>query len=260
MSQKHWGEVECFILSFHMAKPIFSLRKHQRSFWWKLLTRDVKVKIPQNPTKHFFYVNLYIYEFLNANQVTSVWEAMCSSQPKCGKNVNLYSFVQHLLFLEVLRQYKWFLFEIGQGKHEWGSCSKATGTSRVGVSWGTKVGWWDRPWVWAGAAFGWGHRELTQGQLYHTVGKGESDSPHLIHLSHSILQMHPQIPAGLGWSDPPSLCLVACTSTRGMKCCGHQSWCECGDTSAFLHPLCHPTLWWQISPPAATEMCWKAVA
>lgn len=182
---------------------------------------------------------------------------MSCSQPKCRKNVNLFSFVQHLLFLEALSQYKWFLFEIGQGKCEWGSCSKPTGTSRVGVSWGRRAGWCDRPWVPICARQGLPLAQMSHGQLCH-AGKGEAGSPHLIT---SVLHppgqhwLHPQLPAAMVWLPTP---LHGClhqheVAALGMGCCGHQCQCVGWPFSLPAPSWCQQCLWWQVSSPAATE-------
>lgn len=131
--------MEYLILPFHMAKPMFLFKKHQRSICWKFSSEMSRQKSPKTLSIFFNWIYIYVI-FKNANETTSVWEATSYLQPKCGKNVNPYSFVQHLLFLEVLSQYKWFLFEIGQGKREWGGCWNPTGTSRVGFHGAGRLG------------------------------------------------------------------------------------------------------------------------
>lgn len=215
----------------------------------------------KNPPKsyNFFWLNLYICKFLTADQATSIREAMSCSQPKCGKNVNLYSFVQHLLFLEALSQYKIFLFETGQGKlktHRYlqDGCFMGQEGRVVWQTLGPHL-------CWAGAAFGWGHRALTHGTGQGWVRLSTPDPPWPFHPPGQHW-LHPWLPAGMVWFPTP---LHGClhhqnVAALGLGCCGHQSWRVWGDTSAFLRPLPQRCLWWQVSPPAATETCWKAAA
>lgn len=248
MPWKHWGETDYFILPFYMDAPIFFLRKHQRSFWWKFFHQRGQGKNAPKPYCFFLIESIYL------------WIFKCWSGSLCMRS--------HVLFTaQMWKKCKSILlcaaFTASRGTQPVEVIPLWNWARKTWVEWllkthrylqdGCFMGQEGRV-VWQTPSlhlcFGWGHRALTQSTGQGWVRISTPDPSGLFHPSGQHW-LHPWLPAGMVWF------LHGClhqhrVAALGLGCCATKIWCV-GDTLAFLHPLCpssacgdkFPLLQWQ---------------